>query len=319
MSQNKYMKDIAYDVFISYSHLDKNVTEALSHFLEGKGIRCWYAPRDILPGQEYADAIEQAMNSVKVFVLICSGRSLQSNTVHKETNLAVSDEKIIIPFKIDNCSLDGTGGMKLYLNDRHWIDAVRNLNVAFDELAQAISFNLGVNSDNEGALPASQESSPPDLTQSCTGIHNINGQAPCSDKHKQFEYNKKAYSKKQIVKIAELQPWLLGCPLASIALFFLGIVFPGENQGFMGIALVLAYVISITMGIPLTMFLKSAEDEKIIFRIFEAIVLLVPICNLFILSFEIHYSKMILNAAGLKTAFACCVSKKDIAFFEENY
>lgn len=146
MSQNVYRKVSLYDVFISYSSKDKSVTDAMCHFLEENKIRCWFAPRDILPGQEYADVIEHAINSVKVFILVCSKDSLQSQWVHRETNLAVTDGKIIIPFKIENCSLEGTG-MKLYLNDRHWIDAVPYPNEAFGDLADAITSILGTKTE----------------------------------------------------------------------------------------------------------------------------------------------------------------------------
>ena len=40
-----------YDVFISYSHKDKAAADAVCASLEADGVRCWYAPRDIAPGQ----------------------------------------------------------------------------------------------------------------------------------------------------------------------------------------------------------------------------------------------------------------------------
>lgn len=42
-----------HDVFISYSMKDKVVGDAVCATLEAKRIRCWIAPRDILPGQEW--------------------------------------------------------------------------------------------------------------------------------------------------------------------------------------------------------------------------------------------------------------------------
>ena len=116
-------RDTVYDVFISYSSRNKTVVDALCHFLEEKTIRCWMAPRDILPGQDYAEAIVRAMSKIKVFILVYSNFSLSSEWVKKETNLAVTKKKIIIPFRIEDCSFAGTA-MELYLNDRHWIDAV---------------------------------------------------------------------------------------------------------------------------------------------------------------------------------------------------
>ena len=142
MFQNGFMKDTEYDVFISYSSKNKNVTDALCHFLEERKIRCWFAPRDIVPGKEYAESIAQAMSKVKVFVLVYSNFSLSSQWVKKETNLAVSKEKIVIPFRIDDCSFEGTA-MELYLNDRHWIDAIPDPDKAFGDLADAITALIG--------------------------------------------------------------------------------------------------------------------------------------------------------------------------------
>ena len=137
MRQSELMRESAYDVFISYSSKNKTVVDALCHFLEEKKIRCWMAPRDILPGQNYAEAIAQAMNKVKVFILVYSNSSLSSQWVQRETNLAVSKKKIIIPFRIEDCSFEGTA-MELYLNDRHWIDAIPDPATAFGNVAEAI-------------------------------------------------------------------------------------------------------------------------------------------------------------------------------------
>lgn len=46
-----------YDVFISYSSLDKQIADAVYSNLENNKIRCWIAPRDILPGDTYGRAI----------------------------------------------------------------------------------------------------------------------------------------------------------------------------------------------------------------------------------------------------------------------
>ena len=48
---------MAHDVFISYSHKDAFVAQAVCAKLEEKQIRCWYAPRNINTGDEWASAI----------------------------------------------------------------------------------------------------------------------------------------------------------------------------------------------------------------------------------------------------------------------
>ena len=64
------LSDRELDVFISYSSLNKNVADAVVSDFEQHGIRCWYAPRDIMPGQEWVTAIHDAINSCKLFILI---------------------------------------------------------------------------------------------------------------------------------------------------------------------------------------------------------------------------------------------------------
>jgi hypothetical protein len=46
---------MTHDVFISYSSLDKAVADAACAALEAYGIRCWIAPRDIVPGKEWGE------------------------------------------------------------------------------------------------------------------------------------------------------------------------------------------------------------------------------------------------------------------------
>ncbi|MBQ6334927.1 MAG: toll/interleukin-1 receptor domain-containing protein [Erysipelotrichaceae bacterium] len=48
---------MAHDVFISYSHKDSFVAQAVCAKLEEAKIRCWYAPRNIPAGAEWATSI----------------------------------------------------------------------------------------------------------------------------------------------------------------------------------------------------------------------------------------------------------------------
>ena len=48
---------MTYDVLISYSTKDKPTADAEYAKLEQQGGRCWIAPRDIHPGQEWGKAI----------------------------------------------------------------------------------------------------------------------------------------------------------------------------------------------------------------------------------------------------------------------
>ena len=43
---------MSHDVFISHSSIDKATSDAMTTALESAGIRCWVAPRDIMPSDD---------------------------------------------------------------------------------------------------------------------------------------------------------------------------------------------------------------------------------------------------------------------------
>lgn len=132
---------MAHDVFVSYSSKDKAVADAIVATLEKVNIRCWYAPRDIKPGEDWGKSITEAIKTSKVFLLIFSGNANKSQRVLDEVNFAISRELVLLPFRIEN--LEPSDAMMLHLASRHWLDAFdpsweRNLS----KLAQIVATNL---------------------------------------------------------------------------------------------------------------------------------------------------------------------------------
>jgi hypothetical protein len=66
---------MAHDVFISHSTNNRPVANAVCAALESAAIRCWIAPRDVLPGRSYSGEITRAIQQSKAFVLIFSEHS----------------------------------------------------------------------------------------------------------------------------------------------------------------------------------------------------------------------------------------------------
>ena len=112
---------MTHDVFFSYSTKDKTIADTIVASLEQNNIRCWYAPRDIKPSDDWGKAISNAIEQSKVFLLIFSGNSNRSHRVLDELNLAISQEIPVLPFRIEN--LEPDGAMRLHLSSRHWLDA----------------------------------------------------------------------------------------------------------------------------------------------------------------------------------------------------
>ena len=97
-----------FDVFISYSSKDKAVADQLVAHIEKAGYACWIAPRNIVGGVEYSEVIEKAILTCKIFLIIFSEHSEKSPWVKSELNIAFSENKYLIPYKIDETPLKGT-------------------------------------------------------------------------------------------------------------------------------------------------------------------------------------------------------------------
>ena len=113
---------MAHDVFISYASEDKVVADAVCASLEAEHIRCYIAPRDVLPGQRYAQALVDAIHVARAFVLVFSAASNASDHVEHEVDRAVSCGLPILPLRVEDVM--PWGSLEFYLAGQHWLDAL---------------------------------------------------------------------------------------------------------------------------------------------------------------------------------------------------
>ena len=137
-----------YDVFISYSSKNSAAVQAICHQLEDNNIKCWMAPRDIPVGAKYASVITQAIKECKAVVLVFSEYSAISPWVESEINIAFSNRKPIVPYKIDTTPLENYDEFYLMLNNRHWIEAYPDFKTRFADLVTVISNLVGAKTSN---------------------------------------------------------------------------------------------------------------------------------------------------------------------------
>jgi TolB-like protein/lipoprotein NlpI len=109
------------DVFISYASLDSAVAEAVCGALEREGMTCWVAPRDVVPGEFYADAIVRAIDAASLIVLILSKNAAGSAHVLREVERASSKRHPVVSLRIDLAPLPAA--LEYFLNTSHWLDA----------------------------------------------------------------------------------------------------------------------------------------------------------------------------------------------------
>src|SRR5579863_4896556 len=113
---------MAHDVFISHSARDKAVADATCSALENADIRCWIAPRDVLPGVPWGKAILDAIHDSRAIVLVFSGHADKSPQIEREVALAVEAGIPLIPLRIEN--VVASGSLRYFLSTPHWLDAM---------------------------------------------------------------------------------------------------------------------------------------------------------------------------------------------------
>src|ERR1700752_1050491 len=106
------------DVFVSYATQDAEFANGIVEALEGQGLRCWIAPRDVVPGSLYADGIVRAINGAKVFVLVLSEHAVASSHVGKEIERASSKGRPIVAVRTDGAPL--TPQFEYFLSESQW-------------------------------------------------------------------------------------------------------------------------------------------------------------------------------------------------------
>jgi hypothetical protein len=88
-------------VFVSHHPQDQFVADAIVARLEQAGIRCWAAPRDLSPGQNWARDIDAAVAACRVMVVVLSPASVRSPQVLLEVEQAVAAGRVVIAFRIE--------------------------------------------------------------------------------------------------------------------------------------------------------------------------------------------------------------------------
>ncbi len=103
------------DVFISHSKTDKGIAKKLTSKLEASGVSCCLLVRD---KEKWGE--EEMIKQSRIFVLILSSETPESETVARQLKLAVSHNLKIVPFKTDQ--VESSLGMNYLLDSLEWVD-----------------------------------------------------------------------------------------------------------------------------------------------------------------------------------------------------
>ncbi len=108
-----------YGAFISHAREDSPIADGLRALLEERGIPCWIAPRNIVPGTEWAQAIIDGIDQSATLVLLISRASNDSPQVPREVAQALRRERPVFPILLEKVLL--APRLDYYIAPIHWV------------------------------------------------------------------------------------------------------------------------------------------------------------------------------------------------------
>ena len=116
---------MTFDVFISYSSKDKATADAACAILESAGVRCWIAPRDVIPGMAFSESIIDAIANAKIMVLIFSGHANASAEINRQAESAADKGTPVVLLRIEDVPMSSC--RKYSVGTSHRLDALTSL------------------------------------------------------------------------------------------------------------------------------------------------------------------------------------------------
>ncbi|MGQ0660013.1 toll/interleukin-1 receptor domain-containing protein, partial [Sphingosinicella sp.] len=108
-------------VFVSHGSDDRVQANELAAFIEAKGAKAWIAPRNVRPGQDYSEQLQEAIENCSAFLVLVTDKANKSPYVRAEVEMAFSLFKPIFPVRM--ADIKPAAGLALFLKIRHWTDA----------------------------------------------------------------------------------------------------------------------------------------------------------------------------------------------------
>src|SRR5215813_12261924 len=127
------MTESAPAAVFSYCREDSDFALQLAGDLKAAGASVWLDQLDILPGQRWDRAVEDALANCPRMLVILSPASINSTNVMDEVSFALEEKKIVIPVLYRDCTVPFRLRRVQYLDLRH--DYARGLKELLKTLA----------------------------------------------------------------------------------------------------------------------------------------------------------------------------------------
>jgi len=147
---------MAATIFLSYASKDQKTAETICQALEGRGLECWMAVRNVHPGENFQEAIVRAIRAAKVMLFVFSANSNNSDEVKKEIALAGQHKVFVIPIRVED--VVPNEALAYEFATRQWIDLFRDWDFALEQLAtQIVAVTALVSGGNVTEPPSAGE------------------------------------------------------------------------------------------------------------------------------------------------------------------
>ncbi len=92
-------------VFVSYAHTDEAIARRVADILQEAGLDVWDGTREIMPGDNWAALVSQALQESQAMVVLLTPNAMRSNWVRSEIEYALGEvrfRKRLIPVVVGN-------------------------------------------------------------------------------------------------------------------------------------------------------------------------------------------------------------------------
>jgi tetratricopeptide (TPR) repeat protein len=124
-------------VFISYATADRKQALSVCKAIERRGTTCWISTRDVQPGENYQEAIVQAVRNARAVVLVFSEAANNSDEIKKELSLASRYRVPVMALRI--ADVEPSDAFAYELSTRQWIDAFEGWDKSLDALVNRLA------------------------------------------------------------------------------------------------------------------------------------------------------------------------------------
>lgn len=164
------------NVFISYKSEEYHYADRVRFSLEQSGVPCWMAPESIGGGSSYAAEIPKAIRNCKIFVLILTEKSQDSQWVKRELDRAINEKKLIMPFIPEKMTF--SDDITFYLTNVQQFFAYRDWDRELDRMINQICAELGIQRKAPVTVETLQAVQPVQTVQAVQAVRTAKAKKP---------------------------------------------------------------------------------------------------------------------------------------------